>query len=71
MKLVRFGQAGAEKPGILDADGNIRDLSAHVSDINGTTLAAASLDANVVPLISLTCADKSHWRRLALMPYAQ
>ena len=39
MKLVRYGAAGAEKPGILDADGQLRELSDIVSDINGTTLA--------------------------------
>lgn len=44
MKLVRFGAAGAEKPGIVDAQGKIRDLSAHVKDIDGATLAPASLD---------------------------
>ncbi len=35
MKLLRYGEAGAEKPGMMDADGNIRDLSAHVADITG------------------------------------
>ena len=35
MKLVGFGAPGAEKPGILDSDGQIRDLSAHIDDING------------------------------------
>ena len=44
MKLVRFGAIGAEKPGILDAEGQIRDLSAHIDDINGAALSAASLD---------------------------
>lgn len=44
MKLVRFGAAGAEKPGLVDAQGVIRDLSAHVKDITGETLSAASLD---------------------------
>lgn len=44
MKLVRFGAAGAEKPGLVDAQGVIRDLSAHVKDITGETLGAASLD---------------------------
>jgi 2-keto-4-pentenoate hydratase/2-oxohepta-3-ene-1,7-dioic acid hydratase in catechol pathway len=39
MKLVRYGAAGAEKPGILDADGQLRELSDIVSDINGTALA--------------------------------
>lgn len=44
MKLVRFGAAGTEKPGLVDAQGVIRDLSAHVKDITGETLSAASLD---------------------------
>ena len=39
MKLVRYGAAGAEKPGILDADGQLRELSDIVGEINGTTLA--------------------------------
>src|SRR3712207_3498479 len=33
MKLVRFGPAGQERPGLADSDGRIRDLSAHVRDI--------------------------------------
>ena len=44
MKLLRYGPAGSEKPGLLDKDGAIRDLSGHVADINGETLAPASLD---------------------------
>ncbi|MBX9590369.1 MAG: fumarylacetoacetate hydrolase family protein [Hyphomonadaceae bacterium] len=44
MKLVRFGAAGAEKPGLVDAQGVIRDLSAHVKDMTGEVLGAASLD---------------------------
>ena len=44
MKLVRFGNRGAEKPGLIDADGAIRDLSAHVSDFAGAALSPASLD---------------------------
>jgi 2,4-diketo-3-deoxy-L-fuconate hydrolase len=44
MKLVRFGAPGAEKPGLVAADGTIRDLSAQVKDITGDTLSAASLD---------------------------
>lgn len=44
MKLVRFGAPGAEKPGLVDAQGAIRDLSAHVKDITGETLGDASLD---------------------------
>jgi len=44
MKLLRYGAAGQEKPGLLDRDGKIRDLSAAVRDIDGETLAPASLD---------------------------
>src|SRR5215472_3983486 len=43
MKLVRFGPAGREKPGIVDADGKIRDLSGVVPDIAGETLSPAGL----------------------------
>jgi ureidoglycolate lyase len=38
MKLVRYGEAGKEKPGILDAQGAIRDLSGVVRDIDATTV---------------------------------
>jgi 2-keto-4-pentenoate hydratase/2-oxohepta-3-ene-1,7-dioic acid hydratase in catechol pathway len=44
MKLVRFGASGAEKPGLVDAQGVVCDLSAHVKDISGDTLSPASLD---------------------------
>ena len=44
MKLLRFGPAGHEKPGLLDRGGRIRDLSGVVRDIDGETLAPASLD---------------------------
>lgn len=44
MKLLRYGEPGAEKPGLLDGDGTIRDLSAHVADITGAMLDDASLD---------------------------
>lgn len=43
MKLLRFGEPGSEKPGLLDADGVIRDLSGHVADIGGAALDPASL----------------------------
>lgn len=43
MKLIRFGAVGAEKPGILDKDGAVRDLSAHVPDFSGPHLAPAAL----------------------------
>ena len=38
MKLVRYGNPGEEKPGMIDADGVLRDLSAHVDDIAGSAL---------------------------------
>jgi 2-keto-4-pentenoate hydratase/2-oxohepta-3-ene-1,7-dioic acid hydratase in catechol pathway len=44
MKLLRWGPAGQEKPGLLDRDGKIRDLSGAVGDIDGETLAPAALD---------------------------
>lgn len=44
MKLIRYGKLGSEKPAILDADGNLRDLSSVVADINGDTLSDATLD---------------------------
>ena len=44
MKLVRFGAAGAERPGVVDPQGAVRDLSAHVTDITGDTLGDATLD---------------------------
>jgi 2-keto-4-pentenoate hydratase/2-oxohepta-3-ene-1,7-dioic acid hydratase in catechol pathway len=44
MKLLRYGPVGAEKPGILDARGNLRDLSAHVPDIAGAVLTPEGLD---------------------------
>jgi 2,4-didehydro-3-deoxy-L-rhamnonate hydrolase len=43
MKLVRFGPAGQEKPGILDGDGAIRDLSGHVKDLDGSALTPEGL----------------------------
>ena len=44
MKLVRFGAAGQEKPGLVDADGQIRDLSGLIPDITGATLSSQTLD---------------------------
>ncbi len=58
MKLLRYGPEGAEKPGMLDAAGRIRDLSAHVSDIAGPLLADLSplraLDPESLPLVEGT-----------------
>jgi 2-keto-4-pentenoate hydratase/2-oxohepta-3-ene-1,7-dioic acid hydratase in catechol pathway len=44
MKLLRYGPAGHEKPGLVDREGKIRDLSGTVGDIDGAALAPASLD---------------------------
>jgi 2-keto-4-pentenoate hydratase/2-oxohepta-3-ene-1,7-dioic acid hydratase in catechol pathway len=43
MKLVRYGAPGREKPGILDADGKLRDLSRVVKDIDGEMLSGGGL----------------------------
>jgi len=43
MKLVRYGRAGAEKPGLIDADGTLRDLSRVVRDITPDVLSPAGL----------------------------
>jgi 2-keto-4-pentenoate hydratase/2-oxohepta-3-ene-1,7-dioic acid hydratase in catechol pathway len=45
MKLVRYGPPGREKPGLIDADGVLRDLSRKVKDIDGATLAPSALAA--------------------------
>jgi 2,4-diketo-3-deoxy-L-fuconate hydrolase len=45
MKLLRYGPVGQEKPGMLDADGQVRDLSAHVSDFAGASVSLDALDA--------------------------
>jgi 2-keto-4-pentenoate hydratase/2-oxohepta-3-ene-1,7-dioic acid hydratase in catechol pathway len=57
MKLLRYGPRGQEKPGLLDADGHIRDLSGTVGDLAGDVLRPASLDrlraidASTLPLV--------------------
>ena len=57
MKLVRYGKAGKEKPGIIDAEGKLRDLSEHVADIAGDTLSdkvlakLRKLDTASLPLV--------------------
>jgi len=58
MKLLRYGPAGHEKPGIIDRDGHVRDLSGTVRDINGEALSPSSLDRlrrldlSTLPLVS-------------------
>src|SRR5712672_1026719 len=44
MKLLRYGPRGQEKPGLLDRDGKIRDLSGVIKDLTPDVLAPASLD---------------------------
>ena len=57
MKLLRYGAQGAEKPGLLDTEGNIRDLSEHITDISGTVLDDTELnklrkiDVHSLPLV--------------------
>ncbi|NVZ95913.1 fumarylacetoacetate hydrolase family protein [Pseudomonas sp. D6002] len=43
MKLLRYGEKGQERPALLDADGRLRDLSAHISDIAGGALLPQNL----------------------------
>lgn len=43
MKLLRYGPKGKEKPGLLDKDGKIRDLSGRIDDVNGAALSPKSL----------------------------
>ncbi|AXP03801.1 FAA hydrolase family protein [Pseudomonas fluorescens] len=58
MKLLRYGEKGSEKPGLLDDDNQIRDLSGHVPDIAGQALgpdslaALAALDPRSLPLVA-------------------
>jgi 2-keto-4-pentenoate hydratase/2-oxohepta-3-ene-1,7-dioic acid hydratase in catechol pathway len=54
MKLLRYGPVGAEKPGILDAAGRIRDLSGVIADVAGevlTRLETLPVDAESLPLV--------------------
>lgn len=52
MKYVRFGAPGAERPGVLDADGALRDLSGVIDDIAGDVLAALpQVNAAALPLV--------------------
>ena len=43
MKLVRYGEHGREKPGLIDARGTLRDLAGHVADIGWAELSDAGL----------------------------
>jgi 2,4-diketo-3-deoxy-L-fuconate hydrolase len=60
MKLLRYGPANREKPGLLDADGKIRDLSGYVSDIEGEVLSPKSLTRlSALPAATLPLADNA------------
>lgn len=58
MKLLRYGPAGAEKPGVLDPEGRIRDISSLTADIDGKFLASAAvaqlaaMDLTTLPLVA-------------------
>ncbi|UWP99243.1 fumarylacetoacetate hydrolase family protein [Aliiroseovarius crassostreae] len=60
MKLLRYGPSGAEKPGLCDKDGQIRDLSGHVKDITGAALSdtglaiLADIDPTTLPIVTDT-----------------
>jgi 2,4-diketo-3-deoxy-L-fuconate hydrolase len=57
VKLLRYGQPGQEKPGLLDAQGRVRDLSGHITDVAGAALLPdslarlRSLDIDSLPLV--------------------
>ncbi len=57
MKFLRYGPAGQEKPGCLDEDGNIRDLSGAIGDFAGRTVSLEALgrlkalDTNSLPIV--------------------
>jgi len=58
MKLVRYGETGREKPGLVDANGKLRDLSAAIDDLGGAALRPEglaklkALDPAKLPLVS-------------------
>lgn len=58
MKLCRYGERGSEKPGLIDAEGRLRDLSGHVADIDGPLLAnldrLRGIDPQSLPIVTGT-----------------
>ncbi|NLS68205.1 FAA hydrolase family protein [Bradyrhizobium brasilense] len=58
MKLVRYGEKGTEKPGLIDKAGQLRDLSGHIRDLDGEAYSRASLkelgaiDPALLPAVS-------------------
>ncbi len=59
MKLLRYGPVGQEKPGLVDKDGKVRDLSAHVKDIAGDAISPdglkklAAIDPASLPVVNV------------------
>lgn len=57
MKLIRYGESKQEKPGIVDSDGRIRDLSGVISDVDGSTITESGLarlrglDISTLPVV--------------------
>jgi len=68
MKLMRYGAKGAEKPGLIDKQGNVRDLSGVLPDITADTLAGArlaelrALDPASLPLVANPGRVAPPWR---------
>ena len=60
MKLCRYGPRGSEKPGVVDAQGRLRDLSAHIGDLTPDTVRLSqlarlkALDISALPLVADT-----------------
>ena len=67
MKLVRYGEKGAEKPGLIDKSGQLRDLSAHVKDLTGEAYSPeslkklAALDPASLPAVSGKPRSSARW----------
>ena len=53
MKFVRYGDSGAEKPGVLDGDGNLRDLSGVIDELSGEALGRlGDVAAETLPMVT-------------------
>ena len=65
MKLVRYGNPGKEKPGLIDANGQLRDLSAVVKDIGPEQLgdAGGKIHSSLAPVAWITRAQVSRSAR--------
>ena len=44
MKLVRYGEAGSERPGLIDGEGRLRDLGGHITGIDPAAMSAGQID---------------------------